>query len=697
MNLSRFRRILFLSLAFFSINLFAMETIVLETCKDLPIGKFIEYLEDKDKNVKLEDLHRSEIVWKKSLTNNLHFGFTSSRYWLKFAVQNSSNSLQECILDTGSSRIDIMDFYSSESEFSYREVHTGDTFPYSQRDIDHINFAFKIQLKPKETKNIFLSFSSKYNVSNLDPKLVSLDTLLSSTGESSTLNGIFYGFMIIMFFYNFALYVQIKEKVYLYFSLYMFFYFFYFLGFHGTGFRYLYSNFPWFQNRDYHIALTITLFFSTSFANTFLDLKKQMPKGYYVNQLILILLGVWFVLNLFYVLDKFPKFSFLFFNNYLLFAILVMIFNSIYLAIKKSRQAYFYLSAWILFFIASIFRILAVNQIIPLNSITMNSLQIGVSCTIVLLSLGLADKLNQLKIQLQESKDKLEHKVIERTQELTESLVQVRKLKEIQDGDYFLNTLLIEPFAKNNSQSETVFIEFFIKQKKVFFFHGKEYELGGDINISENIKLMDKNYIVFLNGDAMGKSIQGAGGVIVLGTVFKSILQRTWSFETSEQVDPEKWVCNAFLEMHNAFVSFEGSMLVSAVFGLLNENSGEMYFINIEHPDVVLYRDGVASFIRVSNDYRKLGAPWQTVNPKVEQFFLKPKDVIILGSDGRDDIILGKDSDGYNVLNKEEELFLTHVENAKGDLNEIYNSILKTGELVDDLSLLRIQFLSEKI
>ena len=37
---------------------------------------------------------------------------------------------------------------------------------------------------------------------------------------------------------------------------------------------------------------------------------------------------------------------------------------------------------------------------------------------------------------------------MERTRDLNEALVEVRSLKEQQDGDYFLNTLLIDPLAQ---------------------------------------------------------------------------------------------------------------------------------------------------------------------------------------------------------------------------------------------------------
>lgn len=288
---------------------------------------------------------------------------------------------------------------------------------------------------------------------------------------------------------------------------------------------------------------------------------------------------------------------------------------------------------------------------------------------------------------------RLEEKVAERTRDLNEALVEVRALKEQQDGDYFLNTLLIEPLAQNNASSPSVELDFFIKQKKQFVFRNGHYELGGDINISENIELQKNKYVVFLNGDAMGKSIQGAGGVLVLGTVFKSIIQRTISTDYGKTVYPEKWLKDAFIEMHKAFVSFDGSMLMSLVFGLIDERTGVMYFLNAEHPDIVLYRDGQASFIQTTANYTKLGTLGQAGSISVQVFSLLPGDIIISGSDGRDDIIIGKEEDSdYDIINEDHELFLRHVEHAEGDIQKIYNHIAATGKLMDDISLCKIHY-----
>lgn len=60
----------------------------------------------------------------------------------------------------------------------------------------------------------------------------------------------------------------------------------------------------------------------------------------------------------------------------------------------------------------------------------------------------------------------LEQKVDERTKELNFALTEVKGLKEQQDGDYFLASLLIEPLTQNLATSSNLNIKFLTEQKK---------------------------------------------------------------------------------------------------------------------------------------------------------------------------------------------------------------------------------------
>ncbi|HMW04326.1 MAG TPA: AAA family ATPase [Leptospiraceae bacterium] len=302
---------------------------------------------------------------------------------------------------------------------------------------------------------------------------------------------------------------------------------------------------------------------------------------------------------------------------------------------------------------------------------------------------------SQLAISIENSElySNLEAKVTERTANLNQALHEVQLLKEKQDADYFLTSLLIHPLGKNKIQNDLIRIEFFIEQKKKFLFKNKQIEIGGDLCTTDRIFLNGRSYIVVLNADAMGKSIQGAGGILVLGSVFKSIIQRTHSSTLNETLHPEKWIKNSFLEMQRVFESFDGYMLISMVLGLLEEETGIFYFINVEHPKLVLYRQKKAKFIKnVGRRFRKMGIEGIELPIQISLFKFLPEDVLILGSDGRDDIILGQDEYGLDILNFDENLFLEFVEEGRGNLKSIYEAIRKKGEVNDDLSLIRVSY-----
>ncbi|MCS6984293.1 MAG: SpoIIE family protein phosphatase [Leptospiraceae bacterium] len=290
------------------------------------------------------------------------------------------------------------------------------------------------------------------------------------------------------------------------------------------------------------------------------------------------------------------------------------------------------------------------------------------------------------ELSLQEERDL----VVASSKKLQETFEVVNQLKQQQDGDYYLTALLLKPLTVNTTKPSQVVVDFHIEQKKKFEFRKRKNEIGGDICIAHTIRLRNQDYTVFLNADAMGKSIQGASGALVLGAVFQSIIERTRMKEEYSQMYPERWLKNAFIELQKVFESFDGSMLVSSILGLVQNETGLLYLINAEHPFAVLLRDGKASFVGESPYYRKLGTPGLEGPIMVVTFPLQAGDIFILGSDGRDDLLLPHP--GGRILNEDETLFLSLVEKSRGDLEKLCQLLKETGELTDDLSLMRIEY-----
>ncbi|HMV44332.1 MAG TPA: SpoIIE family protein phosphatase, partial [Leptospiraceae bacterium] len=287
--------------------------------------------------------------------------------------------------------------------------------------------------------------------------------------------------------------------------------------------------------------------------------------------------------------------------------------------------------------------------------------------------------IKQARRELQDYAENLEDKVAARTKEVQEKMEEVQKLKIQQDGDYFLTSLLAKPLFFNANRSSSIKTDFIIRQKKKFEFRNKSADLGGDICITGNLKFGTterfKRYTMAMNGDAMGKSMQGAGGSLVMGVVINAIMSRSASNKRVMNTTPEQWLSELYYEVDSVFKSFNGTMVISATILLIDDETGEMYYFNAEHPFTILYRDACASFIETELRLRKLGQ--ESEYPfAVYKFQLMPGDVVILGSDGRDDIDLTP-NDPIKTINEDENAILATVEEAGGNIYEIEN-ILKT-------------------
>lgn len=301
-------------------------------------------------------------------------------------------------------------------------------------------------------------------------------------------------------------------------------------------------------------------------------------------------------------------------------------------------------------------------------------------------------KLKDMYAEIINLNEGLEEKVTLRTNELKQSLQDISNLKILQDGDYFLTYQLLNPLAIKDVDSNRLEVDHLVRQKKVFEYKNQRYDIGGDINISHSITLQNRKFLLFTNADAMGKSMQGAGGALVFGAVFQSIVQRTKTDPGYQAFGPEDWLKYNLQEMHMIFEAFDGTMLVSLTMGLLEEETGKLYFLNAEHPSIVLYRNGKAEYLQADVSYRKLGTLGAMPIHNTKEVQLQSGDVLIVGSDGKDDILC-IDSSGKWEVNSDEQVFLRIVEATQGNLQAIIKQIESLGQIIDDISLIRITLL----
>ncbi|XDD51978.1 SpoIIE family protein phosphatase [Leptospira sp. WS92.C1] len=315
---------------------------------------------------------------------------------------------------------------------------------------------------------------------------------------------------------------------------------------------------------------------------------------------------------------------------------------------------------------------------------------IGVIGFLFFLTLILAGKFVRMKEKLRSWNFTLEKSIVDRTKALSQSLKEIQDLKEHQDGDYFLISLLFQPFLSKNIQHRYGNIDIHRKQYKKFQFKNRTYEIGGDVVLTEEVLISGIRYQVLINADAMGKSLQGASGALVFCSIVKSFLQ-TSDYEFRS---PENWLFLLYKNLQAVFESFDGSMLISAILALYNFETGDLFFLNCEHPPMILIRNGKTSYLKENVFLKKIGFPdsESTSITTVEFFQVRPGDSILFGSDGKEDLYIQESlCSSRKQKSSVPEVFFDLVKHPISSLKDLEIRLEEKGELSDDLSFLRIQ------
>ncbi len=413
------------------------EVLISKNLKEIPLGEKIYIYEDKMNMYTLEEIQKHLSEFRKSDEKILNFGYTTSSFWLYFKLKNVEKDRQKFLLSLSYPLLDIVDFYFISKNKILKRIETGDMRNFSQREIQHRNFIFSLELEPEEIYEVYFKIESSGSI-QIPLSIISYESFIEKELQEQYVQGIYYGIMLVMILYNFFLFLSIKDKSYLYYILYIFGIMMFSLMFSGYAFQFFWPDFPRFSNLILPFMIGFLAFFAGLFSMYFLKIKELTPILYKIflilNFIFILLMIVSFFLS-YKVIIRIATYSIL------VFVILAFI-SSIRCYFKGWKPARFYILAWTMLLLGMF--VLALRQLgkLPVNLFTEYSLQIGSVLEVILLSLGLADRINVLK----EEKEKAEKEILETKTIMLESfsrfvpkhfanLLQKNSILEVKAGD----------------------------------------------------------------------------------------------------------------------------------------------------------------------------------------------------------------------------------------------------------------------
>ncbi|MDI1302212.1 MAG: response regulator [bacterium] len=250
-----------------------------DTFQHQAIGEYLEYLEDPDKKLSLDDLRSADIQsrFTPSASPVLHLGFTRSAWWLRIAVHNPETAPRELILAMHNASLAHIRLFEPQADGSYNEREAGSRNTPVQADLPAPGFWFRLQVPPEQTSVYYLRVETSLGLNSA----ITLGTAAATAGVSST-EGLFFGtgigIILGLALYNLMLlHSTYRDRSGLYYVLFLFSIIFFLLAERGVvGVQWL--SMPNLQNflelSTVFLAQITALLLASSFLRT------SMPAGF---------------------------------------------------------------------------------------------------------------------------------------------------------------------------------------------------------------------------------------------------------------------------------------------------------------------------------------------------------------------------------------------------------------------------------
>ncbi len=404
----------------------------------------ISALEDKNREWSAQQV--LSMPFKQETSTTLNYGLTKSAYWLKIRITNNSSDDNLLFKIQNGNMTDAV-MYELPLNGSSRQI--GDLMPYSRKDY-HTQFpVYRIKLPRGATGEYLLRLVTN-NVMDIPISAGREVTVLENMNSDQLFFGVYFGIIMVMFFYNIFVYLTVRDKNYLYYVIYILAVGLLQACLKGYASKFLWPDNVFLKQHAPNILIATSGITAIFFVFNFLNLRQFSKTLYYV----LLCTNIAYFAGITISLSG----NFIVAQQMLqgvagVVAITMMVAGiSIYK--KGYRPALFFTISWSFFLLGVIIYILKDAGVLPFNTFTSNAILIGSSLEVALLSFALADKINTYRKEKEESQAialealkenekiiteqniMLERRVNERTHELNLSNQELNKaLKELKDAE----------------------------------------------------------------------------------------------------------------------------------------------------------------------------------------------------------------------------------------------------------------------
>ncbi|MFV5698040.1 7TM diverse intracellular signaling domain-containing protein [Flavobacterium sp. ZT3R17] len=352
---------------------------------------------------------------KKLKNESDDLGFTQNNFWSKTELENPTNLSLNYYLETARPITDLVELYvvNGVSGKITKSI-SGDNIPYSKRSFDNRKTIFKIEIAPKSNLKLFLHLKSDGEVIKMPIKLYSSESFIKMVSKEQLIYGVFYGILVIVAIIYFFFFFALREKTFLYYSLYVVFVGLLQFSLDGFFFQIVTPYGGWFSNHAVLFFAIIAAFLSGKYSEVFLKIKQYSKTFYTLFNVSYALLFV--LLFCAIVLPVTLLYCYMLVNVLALIFLILIICSIGYLYYKKKPIDSLFTIG--IFFLILGFGVFILNNFgqVPNNFLTENSSKLGTGLEIIFLSLSMSNLIRNLKNE----KNELNRLALVRSEEMND-------------------------------------------------------------------------------------------------------------------------------------------------------------------------------------------------------------------------------------------------------------------------------------
>ncbi|KAA2284524.1 sensor domain-containing diguanylate cyclase [Arenimonas fontis] len=357
------------------------------------------------------------------------FGFTEGAHWFHAELFNQNAREQRWLLVLHYPLLDNVDFYLRYPDGHVEHMASGDALPFSARAIRYRHPNFWVDLPQRSRVELLVRVSTRSSM-QVPLSLYTPTAFAEMERDSQFGIGLFYGILLALFFYNLVLWLSLRDRTHLWYTLHVAGFGLVIFCLNGLAFEYLWPNSPWLANQAIPLSMALSQITMHQFCREFLELRQRQPLG---DRLTLAFIG-------FFVLAGIASF-FLPYREVvrpLTLAVFPGAALIVLLAVNAIRRGYaparIFLMAWAFLLLGIALYASVSFGLLPKTFVTEYAIQIGSALEMILLSFALAYRYARLRGEnerlVREHNEQLERHVARRTSELSTALEQLAEANQ---------------------------------------------------------------------------------------------------------------------------------------------------------------------------------------------------------------------------------------------------------------------------